>query len=40
MHLALPKGDFDREAEDIKNQWFQVLCQEQVQYQDNCAKKA
>jgi hypothetical protein len=40
MLLALPKGDFNREAEDIHNQWFDVLCQERVQYDDNCAKKA
>jgi hypothetical protein len=40
MHLALPRGDFHREAEDIHNQWFDVLCQEQVQYDDNHAKMA
>jgi len=37
---ALPKGNFHREAEDIHNRWFEVLFQEQVQYDDNCAKKA
>jgi hypothetical protein len=40
MLLALPKGDFHLEAEDIHNRWFKVLCQEQVQYDDNHAKKA
>jgi len=40
MLLALPKGDFHREAEDIHNGWFEVLCQERVQYDDNRAKKA
>jgi len=40
MLLALPKGDFHREAEDIHNRWFEVLCQERVQYDDNHAKKA
>jgi len=40
MLVALPKGDFHREAEDIHNQWFEVLCQEQVQYDDNRAKMA
>ena len=40
MLLALPKGDFHREAEDIHNRWFEVLCQERVQYDDNRAKMA
>jgi len=40
MFLALPKGDFRRESEDIHNLWFEVLCQEQVQYYDNRTKKA
>jgi len=40
MLLALPKGDFHREAEDIHNRWFEVLCQERVQYDDYRAKKA
>jgi hypothetical protein len=26
MHLALPKGDFYRKAEDIHHHWFEVLC--------------
>jgi hypothetical protein len=40
MLLALPKEDFHQEDEDIHNQCFEVLCQEQVQYNDNRAKKA
>jgi len=40
MLLALAKGDFQQEAEDIHNRWFNVLCQERVQYSDNRAKKA
>jgi hypothetical protein len=40
MLLALPKGDFHQEAENIRNQWFELLCQERVQYDDNRAKKA
>jgi hypothetical protein len=40
MLVALPKGDFHQEAEDIDNQWFEVLCQERVQYNDNRAKIA
>jgi hypothetical protein len=40
MLVALPKGDFHREAEDIHNRWLEVLCQEQVQYDDSCAKMA
>jgi hypothetical protein len=40
MLVALPKGDFHREAEDIQNRWFKVLCQERVQYDDNRAKIA
>jgi hypothetical protein len=40
MLLALPKEDFHREAEDIHNQWFKVLCEEGVQYDDNRAKNA
>jgi len=39
MLLALPKGHFHREAEDIHNPWFEELCQDQVQYDDNRAKK-
>jgi hypothetical protein len=38
--VALPKGDFHQEAEDILNRWFEVLCEERVQYYENCAKKA
>jgi hypothetical protein len=40
MLLALPKGHFHREDEDIHNQWFEGLCQEQVEYDDNHAKMA
>ena len=40
MLVALPKGDFHREAEDIHNRWFEVLCQDRVQYEDNRAKMA
>jgi len=40
MLSALPKGDFNREAEDIHNQWFEVLRQERVQYDDDRAKIA
>ena len=40
MLLAQQKGDFCQEAEDIHNRWFEVLCQEPVQYYDNWAKKA
>jgi len=40
MLLALPKGDFRREADDIHNQWFGVLCQHGVQYYDTRAKMA
>jgi len=40
MLLALPKGDFRREADDIHNQWFWVLCQHGVQYYDTRAKMA
>jgi len=39
MILALPKGDSHREAEDIHNQWFEVLCPKWVHYDDNHAKK-
>jgi len=39
MLLAQPERDFQREADDIQNAWFEVLCKEQVQYYDNCAKK-
>jgi hypothetical protein len=35
MLVALPNGDFHWEAEDINNQWFEVLCLERVQYDDN-----
>ena len=40
MVLALPKGDFRREVEDIHSRRFEVLCQERVQYYENRAKKA
>jgi hypothetical protein len=40
MLVALPKGNFGREAEDIHNRWFEVLCQERVQYDHNRAKMA
>jgi hypothetical protein len=40
MLLTLPQGDFHREVEDIHNEWFEVLCQERVQYDDNHGKKA
>jgi hypothetical protein len=40
MLVALPKGDFHREAEDLHNGWFEVLCQERVQYDDSRAKIA
>jgi hypothetical protein len=40
MLLALPKGEFHREAEDIQNRRFEVLCQERVQYDDNRATMA
>jgi len=40
MRLALPKADFQWEAEDIHNQWFEELCQERVQYDDNHANTA
>jgi len=40
MLSALPKWVFHREAEDINNRWFEVLCQERVQYNDNRAKMA
>jgi len=40
MLLALPKRNFHREAAAILTQWFEVLCQEQVRYDDNHAKKA
>jgi hypothetical protein len=40
MLLALPKGDFHRQAEDIQNRWFEVLCQERLQYDHNGAKMA
>jgi len=40
MLSALPKGDFHCEAEDIHNRWFDVWCQERVQYDDNRGKKA
>jgi hypothetical protein len=38
MLVALPKGDFRRDAEDIHNGWLDVLWQERVQYYDNLAK--
>jgi hypothetical protein len=38
--LALQKGDFHREAEDIHHRWFDVLWQKCVQYDDQEAKKA
>jgi len=40
MLLALPTGDFHREAEDIHSEWFELLWQERVQYYDNRARKA
>jgi hypothetical protein len=40
MLVALPKGDFHWEAEAIHNRWFEVLCQEPVQYLDNHTKMA
>jgi hypothetical protein len=40
MLLTLTKWDFYREAEDINNGWFAVLCQERVQYDVNRAKMA
>jgi len=40
MLLALPKGDFNQEAEDIHNRWFEVLCQDRVQHNENRAKKS
>jgi hypothetical protein len=40
MILALRRRDLHCEAEDIHNQWFEVLWQEQVQYDDNRAKMA
>jgi len=39
MRLALSLGEFHWEAKDIHNRWLEVLCQEQVQYYDNCAKE-
>jgi hypothetical protein len=39
MVLALPKVDFHWEAENIHNRWLEGLSQEQVQYDDNHAKK-
>jgi len=38
MLLAQPKGDFHREADNIHNEWFEVMCQERVQYYDHRAK--
>jgi hypothetical protein len=38
--VALPKGDLHWEAEDIHNEWLEVLCHERVQYDDNHAKMA
>jgi len=40
MLIALPNGDFHPETEDLHNQYFEALCQERVQYDDNCAKNA
>ena len=40
MRLALSMGEFHLEAKDIHNRWLEVLCQEQVQYYVNSAKKA
>jgi hypothetical protein len=40
MLLGLPNGDFHQQPEHLHNQWFEVLCYEQVQYYDNRAKKA
>jgi hypothetical protein len=39
MQLALPTEDFHRVAEDIHNQWLEVLCQERVHYDDNHARR-
>jgi len=39
MLLARPEGDFHQKADDIYNWWFEVLCQEPVQYYDTCANK-
>ena len=38
MLFALSKGDFHQEDEDIHNWWFEVSCQELVQYDDNHTK--
>jgi hypothetical protein len=40
MLVALPKGDSHRDAEDIHNRWFGVLCHVPVHYEDNRAKMA
>ena len=40
MLLALPKGDFHREGEDIQNGWYKVLFEERVQYYDTRSMKA
>jgi hypothetical protein len=40
MLLALPKGDVQLEPKAIHNLWFEVLCQERVQYHENHAKQA
>jgi len=40
MLSDLPKEESHREAEDIHNPWFEVLCPERVKYYDNHAKKA
>jgi hypothetical protein len=40
MVVAQPKEDFHRQAEDIHNRWFEVFCQDRVQYDEYCAKKA
>jgi len=40
MLLALLKEDVHRKAKDIHNLWFEVLCQERVQYNDYRAKNA
>jgi len=40
MLLALPKGDFHQEAENVQNRWFNVLSQDRAQSDDYHAKKA
>jgi len=40
MLLALQKGDYHWQAADIHNGWFEVLCQDRVQYANNRTKMA